>query len=589
MKTLSRLLALVALVIPVAATYAATAPAGHWEGAINLPGTKLEIRVDLSSAADTGVWSGTIDIPAQMLRGFKLAAVSVDGAHVSFKLPDIPGDPVFDGTIVGDGVRFTGTLSQSGQTFPFALERRASTARAGETPSQGVPGEGLVGHWQGSLRTGPVELRLVLHVAAGEAGALTATIDSIDQGAKGIPVSLVTLTDGVAHLELARIKATYEGKLSANGAELAGNWKQGPLDAPLVFRRLAAAPELSRPQEPKKPYPYEERTVSFTGGASDVTLAGTLTLPSGAGPFPAVVLLSGSGPQNRDEALLGHRPFLVLADHLTRQGIAVLRFDDRGIAGSTGNFGTATHEDFAADALAAFNYLKTQPGIDAAQVGLCGHSEGGVHATLVAAQEGDIAFVVMLAGVGVPIDQLLERQRADIMRASGADFITTPEEKALGDKIFIVLRARGATDEARTEVRAILNQIAARYTPEQRAAIGFSDGLIDQQVAMMTSPWFVTLLAYDPAPMLARVRCPVLALNGEKDLQVAFQENLDGIRQGLAAGANHDVTTQALPDLNHLFQRCQTGAISEYATIEETMNPEVLTRVSEWIRRHTDS
>ncbi|MEO5718127.1 MAG: hypothetical protein ABIR29_06105, partial [Chthoniobacterales bacterium] len=195
-----------------------------------------------------------------------------------------------------------GDFRQNGQTFPFALNRGESTKRSGETPSQGVPGKGLAGHWQGSLRPGaaPVELRLVLYVAAGEGGSLSATVDSIDQGADGIPVSSIALKDDAVTMELAVIKASYEGKLSADGSEIEGTWKQGAIAAPLLFCRLAAEPKLARPQEPKPPFPYQERKVKFPGGASGVTLAGTLTVPPGKGLFPGVVLLSGSGAQDRD-------------------------------------------------------------------------------------------------------------------------------------------------------------------------------------------------------------------------------------------------------------------------------------------------
>ncbi len=581
------IMTLASLSIAAAPTEESPPPAGHWEGAITLPGTKLEIAVDLKAPAPKDkAWSGTIDIPAQMLRDFGLADVKVEGPQVGFKMPNIPGEPTFNGTLSADGKHLAGDFSQNGQTFPFALERGVAKRSAGETPSKGVPGKGLTGHWQGSLRpsTAPVELRVVLHVSAGKDGALSATLDSLDQGANGIPVSSIALADGVARLEIAAIKASYEGKLSSDGSEITGTWKQGPVDAPLVFKRLAAAPKLARPQEPHPPFPYAERTVKFAGGGPGVTLAGTLTTPKGDGPFPAVVLLSGSGAQDRDETLMGHRPFLVLADYLTRHGIAVLRYDDRGYAHSTGDYAKATHEDFAADGAAAFQFLRAQPEIDPKRVGLCGHSEGGPHAAIVAAKDKEVAFVVMLAGIGVPVDQLLTRQRQDIMRVSGVAQVATPEEKALADKLFTLLRSGKATSQ---EVRALLEKMAARYTPEQRAATGFTESAIDQQVALLTSPWFIKLLAFDPAPTLAKVKCPVLALNGEKDLQVSFRENLDGIRKGLAAGGNNAVTTRALPDLNHLFQHCATGAVTEYGQIEETMSPEVLQIVTDWILQQT--
>ncbi|MEO7167743.1 MAG: alpha/beta hydrolase [Chthoniobacterales bacterium] len=586
MKTIIPLLLLT--LAAVSAQAATPNAAGHWQGAITLPGTKLEVAVELKAPAQAGQpWSGTIDIPAQMLRGFALTEVTVEGSRVAFKMPNIPGEPAFDGKMTDDGNRVVGDFRQNGQAFPFALNRGEATRRSGETPSHGVPGKGLAGHWQGSLRPGaaPVELRLVLHVTAGKGGALSATVDSIDQGADGIPVSSIALKDDAVTMELAAIKASYEGKLSAEGSEIEGTWKQGEIATPLLFRRLAAAPKLARPQEPKPPFPYQERKVKFSGGASGVTLAGTLTVPPGQGPFPGVILLSGSGAQDRDETLMGHRPFLVLADYLSRHGIAVLRYDDRGYAASTGDYATATHEDFAADAGAAFKFLIAQEGIDPSRVGLCGHSEGAPHAAIAAAGNPKVAFVVMLAGIGVPVDQLLTRQRQDIMRVAGVAQLTTPEETALRDKLFAFLRTEKATDKK--EVRALLEQMAARYTPEQREAVGFTESAIDQQVAMLTSPWFLKLLAFDPVPILAKVKCPVLALNGEKDLQVSFRENLDGIRKGLEAGGNREVTVRALPELNHLFQHSSTGAISEYGQIEETMSPEVLQIVGDWIERQT--
>jgi dipeptidyl aminopeptidase/acylaminoacyl peptidase len=297
---------------------------------------------------------------------------------------NIPGDPVFDGRLSEDGKHLAGDFTQNGKTAPFALERAEAKQRSGETPSHGLPGVGLLGHWQGSLRPGaaPIELRLVLHVIDGGGGVLKATLDSLDQGANGIPISSITLTNGEVHLELADIQASFQGKFSTDGSEIVGTWKQGALEAGLVFKRLSTSPKLSRPQEPRRPFPYDEEEVKFAGAAPGVILAGTLTRPHGAGPFPGVILLSGSGAQDRDETLMGHKPFLVLADYLANKGIAVLRFDDRGYAHSTGDFAKATHEDFAADAEAAFNFLRKQVGIDPARVGLCGHSEGALRAAI---------------------------------------------------------------------------------------------------------------------------------------------------------------------------------------------------------------
>ncbi len=562
----------------------AAAPVGHWEGSIQLPGTELGIRVDLT-AAD----AGAIDIPVQGLRGFALGDVSATPEGVSFAMPNIPGNPVFTGTFDESGDRISGTFSQNGQSFPFTLERKSnSSAVEGETPSQGVTGEGLAGHWQGSLQVGPTQLRLVLNVTA-DGDALTATLDSLDQGANGLPVADLKLDDQAVSFAMPAIGARYVGTLAADGSQIDGKWSQGPGTLPLVFRRLAQAAKLNRPQEPSKPYPYQEQEVTFTGGAPDVTLAGTLTIPEGDGPFPAVVLLTGSGPQDRNETLMGHRPFLVLADHLTRQGIAVLRFDDRGFGASTGNFAAATHQDFANDGESAWAFLRSQPKIDPARVGLLGHSEGGVYAPIIAGREPDVAFIVMLAGVGVPTEELLQRQGDDLMRVSGINAEVRQQQHAIRAQLFDTVRRLGPTEEARAEIRRILGEAVERYTPEQRNAMGMTDGAIEQQVALMANPWFVALLDYDPAEVLPQVQCPVLAVNGEKDLQVAATENLAGIRKGLAAGGNEDVTIQAYPNLNHLFQTAQTGAFNEYGTIEETMSPVALEAVSTWILNRTDS
>jgi pimeloyl-ACP methyl ester carboxylesterase len=560
-------------------------PAGHWEGAIELPGTQLKIKVDLVEPVDeeTEAWSGTIDIPAQMIRAFALGEVEVDGSAVSFTMPNIPGDPGFDGQVTDDGEGISGTFRQGGQSFPFSVARAVGVESTGQTPSRGIAGEGLAGIWQGSLRAGPVELRLVLHVDEQEDGSFKASLDSLDQGAMGIPVSSISGADGAVLFEVAAVGGKFEGRFNQDGSEMEGTWTQGGNGLPLVFKRIEKAPDVSKKQDPKKPYPYDEREVTFENADAGITLAGTLTVPRGEGPFPAVVLMTGSGPQNRNEELLGHRPFLVLADHLTRKGIAVLRYDDRGVGASKGNYGKATHEDFADDARAAFEFLKAQEKIDPKRVGLCGHSEGGVHAPIVAANNDDVAFIVMLAGVGVPMDELLKRQRNDMIAVLGLEHVIDPREVELSNRIFDVLRDAGATPEARKQTEELTKQIVALYSVEQRKALQITDAMIEQQRKMMLSPWFVALLRYDPVPTLARVHCPVLAINGDKDVQVAADENLEGIRAGLNAGGNEDVTIVKLAGLNHLFQKCTTGAVAEYGAIEETFNPVALNTVSDWI------
>ena len=559
--------------------------AGHWQGAITLPGTELALRVDLEKAA--GTWSGTIDIPVQGLRGFKLGEVAVKDAAVSFIMPGVPGDPKFAGTLSADAKTISGDFIQGGQKHPFILARADQPAgRTGETPAKGVPGQGLAGHWQGSLKPTPViELRLVLDIT-NAAGALGGVILSVDQGGARIPITLLSEKDGVVRIEAPSVGGTFDGKLSADGSEIAGTWKQGGGTLPLVFKRLAQAPKLSRPQEPRPPFPYAVEEAAFAGGGEGVTLAGTLTLPRGAGPHPAVVLLSGSGPQDRDEAIMGHRPFLVLADHLTRQGIAVLRYDDRGVGGSTGSFATATHEDFTADALAAVSWLTTRTEIDPKRIGLVGHSEGGLVAPLAAVRRpDDIAFLVLLAGVGVPVEELLVRQGQDIARVMGADPDALRKSAESQRAVFALLKEGHDQPELERKLHELFQSQLAGLTEGQRQALGLSDAMLEGQLQMVLTPWFRKLLGYDPRPTLRQVKCPVLALNGEKDLQVAAKDNLGAIREALMEGGNGAVTTRELPGLNHLFQTCTTGAIAEYGQIEETFAPAALEKVSGWIRK----
>ncbi|MGE3240178.1 MAG: alpha/beta hydrolase family protein [Pirellulales bacterium] len=561
--------------------------AGHWEGEISLPGTKLAIRVDLEQA--DAAWTGTIDIPVQGLRGFKLAPVTVEGTKVGFLLPNIPGEPAFAGQLDKKGETISGDFTQAGQKFPFSLARKERKNDPGQTPSKGIPGTGLAGFWQGSLKPSPViELRLALEIKAKEGPELEGDLISLDQGSARIPLRAKVDEAGVVKILVASIGGAFEGKFSGDGSEMTGEWRQGGQKFPLAFKRVAEAVKLHRPQEPQPPFPYDEEQVSIENQAAGVTLAGTLTLPKGAGPHPAMVLVTGSGPQDRDEAIMGHRPFFVLADHLTRQGIAVLRFDDRGVGKSTGNFGTATHNDFVGDALSAVEWLKARKEIDPQRIGIIGHSEGGIVAPLAAAkQPGDIAFIVLLAGVGVPMDELLVRQGMDLGSVMGGSEVKLIESAAKQRELYG--RIIKATDAAEVEklVRELVTQQLAEFTPEQREAMGLTEGVIESQIKTASTPWFRQLVAYNPRPALEQVKCPVLAINGEKDLQVAADDNLTAIQKALAAGGNTQVKIVKLEGLNHLFQHCTTGAISEYGQIEETMSPEVLELVSGWIRERT--
>ena len=453
-------------------------------------------------------------------------------------------------------------------------------------PALGQDASKVVGDWAGALDVGAVKLRLVVHITRGDDGALRATMDSIDQSAMGIPIDIVTFDGKALRLELTSLRAGFDGTLDESSNRLTGSWKQSGVTLPLQLDRAEDASSLipKRPQEPKPPFPYDSRDVSFANG--DVTLAGTLTLPRSPGPHAAAVLISGSGAQNRDEAVTGHKPFLVLADHLTREGIAVLRFDDRGVGESTGSFETATTADFASDAEAGVTFLKSLPEIDATHIGLIGHSEGGIVAPMVAARSSDVTFVVLLAGVGVPIDDLLRVQSRLLLEANGASPEYIAWNERLRTRMFTIAKAESDSVAREEKLRAAIQTAVAQLPPGATLTDEEKAGL-EGGVGFVSSPWMRFLLAYEPASTLRRVRQPVLALNGELDLQVAPSQNLPVIQKALAEGGNRDVTAAELPKLNHLFQTAVTGSPNEYGAIEETMSPIALRAISDWIVART--
>jgi hypothetical protein len=472
-------------------------------------------------------------------------------------------------------------------TLGFALAATLSLGAGTLLAQQPDP---LAGTWLGTLDAGGVKLRIVFNVTVDSAGARKASMDSPDQGANGIPVGSVTLTGDSVKFGVPAVMGGYDGVLATDGKSIDGTWRQGAASLPLKLEKQAGpVPQPNRPQEPKPPWPYEVEDLTWPNAAAPgVTLAGTLTTPPGEGPFPAVVLVSGSGAQNRDEALLSHKPFLVLADYLTRRGIAVLRFDDRGVGQSTGSFATATSEDFATDALAGVAFLKTRSRIDPRRIGIAGHSEGGIVAPMAAARSDDVAFIVLLAGTGLNGEQILLLQTELIARAGGAAETDIVSNRAMQEKIFAVLRSAPDSAAARTGIETIIREQIAGMTEQRRIEAGVdkadaAEAAIRAQTAQATTPWFRFFLTYEPATALRSVKVPVLAINGEKDLQVPPGQNLAAIEKALAEAGNDDVTIRELPGLNHLFQSATTGSPTEYAQIEETLNPAALQVIGDWI------
>lgn len=451
-----------------------------------------------------------------------------------------------------------------------------------------APRDPVVGNWLGTVEVSGFKLRLVLKVTFSAEGKLAAKLDSLDQAINDLPIETISSVDGLVRFSAPKLGLSYEGRLSADATEIVGNLKQGPAILPLTFKRTEKMPSLGRPQDPKKPYPYTEEEVSYENTIDKVKLAGTLTLPASKTPVPAVVLITGSGAQDRNETVLGHRPFLVLADHLTRRGVAVLRVDDRGIGGSAAGSPKATSANYADDVLAGVNFLKARIEINPKQIGLIGHSEGGMIAPIAAVKSKDVAFIVMMAGLGQTGRDAILMQGDLLTKAGGNSAATTALVRKIYEEIFEILRVEPDNTTAEKKIREALATQVAAMDQNQKKEFAPVLETINLQMQMYLSNWFRYFLLFDPAAILEKVRVPVLALVGEKDLQVPPRENLALIEAGLKKGGNKRYTMLLMPGLNHLFQTATTGLPGEYGTIEETISPAVLQTISDWILRQTN-
>ena len=456
-------------------------------------------------------------------------------------------------------------------SFVAALLGVTPPSSAAQTPT-------IAGVWNGAIALPGGPLSVAVTLANDTAGAWTGTIDIPAQGAKGLVLEAISAADRAVSFRIRSVPGNpiFNGQLSDDGNRMAGTFLQNGTTLPFELTRQ------HRPQTPKPPFPYKAEDVRYRNDAAGIQLAGTLTLPVSLTPTRAVVLISGSGPQDRDGTLFDHKPFLVLADHLTRAGIAVLRVDDRGVGGSERGSAAATTEDFAGDALAGVAYLKTRPEIDARRIGLVGHSEGATIAPIAAVRSSDIAFIVMLAGTGVPGDQILVAQVEAIARAQSLPPAVIAWDRSMRERVYALVKSEaGAVPDAAAR-RALIDSIPpVPGAPDATSARTQAATLLN----VSSQPWFRFFLTYDPRTTLPQVTCPVLALGGSLDLQVLAAQNLPVIKAALESRGNRDVTVTTLPGMNHLFQTAKTGLPAEYATIDETIAPSVLQIVAEWIQK----
>lgn len=421
---------------------------------------------------------------------------------------------------------------------------------------------------------------MALHLAPNPDGSWGGTIDSLDQGALGIPFSNFKLeAGGVVRF------GNFEGIVNADGSEITGKLNSANGSRPVVFRKVGKIEVLNRPQVPRRPYSYNEEEVEFDNAVHKLRLAGTLTWPRNAArPVPAAVLVTGSGPQDRNSTMFGHQPFLVLADDLTRRGFAVLRLDDRGVGKSTGIPGGATLEELAQDAALAIEYLRSRKEIDPKAIGLIGHSEGGYIAPM-AAVMNDAAFVVLLAAPGVPGDELLYEQGQAVLKSVNAAKNVRERQAELQHSLFNAVLNEVDPVKLEARLRAAVAKFKQGLTPGELAQTPGFDQQMEAEVRSLMVPELQSLIRHDPAPVLRALKCPVLVLGGALDTQVPSKQNLPAIAAALAHGAAQDYQIVSFPKLNHLFQTARTGAPEEYAGIDETIAPAVLETIGHWLEK----
>lgn len=574
----SRLITYVVLTLGLILTMASNLnaqdnPPQYWQGVLDVGAAKLTLNLEISendegfSAVIYAVEQGNAKIPVDN--------VEITEKQISLELKSIKAS--FEGTLDDSGQACRGTFTQHGMDFELELKRVDSFDE--EAAAE------MLEYWKGTLNLEGSELKMGLKVFRADDGSLTAKLDSYSQGVTDLPVEFER--DGNNYnVKFPAANLEYNGTLSESKGTLSGTIKQGSSENELEFTKadFNDVPKFNRPQNPTEPLPYQTEEVSYENTQQATRLAGTLTLPPGEGPFPVAITISGSGPSDRNGTHFEHQPYLIIADHLTRQGIAVLRFDDRGVGESTGDYSQATSADLATDVEAGVEFLKKHPKIDANRIGLVGHSEGGLIAPMVAAERDDVHFIVLLAGTGVNGGVILKSQSTAMLAADGEAEEKLEANRLVHDAILSLIEDN--PDMTHEEIEAASNNFLSSV--EEDSTRELMEPTAKQLVAMLNSPWVSYFVKHEPVETLAKVRCHVLAMNGEKDVQVLCDLNLEPLEQALKEGSPASYQVVRLPNMNHMFQETDgSGMPSEYGTIEETVSPKALKVISDWIKKVT--
>lgn len=441
---------------------------------------------------------------------------------------------------------------------------------------QHVVAQSLLGDWHAKLEVPGSELILKFtfeETPNGWKGYMSVP----QQFAQNIPLSDVVFSANKLTFSLPAARISYAGAWDDQKKEWNGTFTQG-MQFPLILQRkeIEIKPQL-RPQEPKEPFTYISENINYKQEKENFAIGGTITFPKHTKPVAAIILISGSGQQDRNSEIFNHKPFWVIADYLSRNGYAVLRYDDRGVGETGGKIETATSENFADDVRAGIVYLKSRKEINPKKIYLAGHSEGGILALLAAQNNPDVAGIISMAGLGIPGHELLMKQSYLIAQASGLSGALLEKSQNTNKAIYDLILKNTSDSELRIQVTKLFKE----------SGLITDDNLIEEQFNMINSPWFKYFVKFDPAPYLAQIKIPILILNGEKDLQVPYASNIEGFNKAFAASGHKKYEIKTYPQLNHLFQTAQTGLVDEYGKIEETFNEQVLADMKTWLDKQS--
>lgn len=541
-----------------------------WNGALDVKVMKLRLRLELTSDGDD--WSGKLISLDQANTEMMMDTVTRSADSLTFEIKKMGIG--FKGKIKDAVV--SGTFTQGGQKFPLEFEKGEAVKPATHIQT-----------WTGVMKAGGKEFDFQFRVFQDEDETMTARLDSYSERIFGLYCEVDHGESGAITVEIPITQAVYAGKMSEDGQNIEGKWKQagGEFDLNLTrveLKKTRPPVAAARPQTPKGPFPYRNKEVFFENGDAKIKLSGTLTVPKMEGKAPTVILINGSGPQDRDETIADHKPFWVIADHLSRNGIAVLRYDERGVGRSTGEFTGATSADLATDVEAAIEFLKVRREVNPDQIILAGHSEGGLLAPMIAARNSDVAGVILLAPPGVDGEQIVLNQSRLIAEASGgADADELEKQSKILTIAFELLKSSPeGSDDFYDQFKAKAAKVMGEDDQEFELV-----PQIEMAVRQLDTPWFRYFAVYDPVPALEKTTCPALVLIGEKDLQVDPKLNLPPIKAAFTKAGNKDFTITQLDSLNHLFQECETGSPGEYGSIEQTFSPKAMELMHQWINK----